>query len=434
MALAILLVEDSPYDRELTCWALRDGPAPGEPIDIAVAASWPGARRKLMERPFDVLLLDFDLPGPDGLQALGELSDFDAHPPVVMLTGQRDLGRAAEMLRCGAAEYVSKNGEDWMRDLRATIVRVAEYARRERKRASSEIERDARARRLETEVAAAPAELDASDRRVPDARAGEWDLLAQLRRELRRPLETILDCSEHLGRKAVSAAARAKLERVRSSAAQLGRTVDSLLEPTSLATGAASLHPGWFGLADLAWEVERGICRLAAPQPVEIEWRFPGGDAEVEHDRGKIRRIARELLSAAVRVAPGGRVRATLAPTARGGVVLEVARGGPGPCGVRETPAPDDDRRRNGSVTRPDGGLGRVRQVATLLAGTVRVQNAGGRGACVAVHLPPVWRAAEAQGGGRCAGGGCGPELLVPETGQRGAGRPAPSGAAPTSS
>jgi signal transduction histidine kinase len=395
MSLAVLLIEDSPYDRELTCWALRDAPSPEEAIEIAVAGSWPGARRQLMERTFDLLLLDFDLPGPNGLQALGELSGIDAHPPVVMLTGQKDVGRAVEMLRCGAIEYVSKNGEDWVGDLRATIARVAERGRRGRELAASEAERDARTRRLETAVTTQSAELEELAGRAEEAIVLEGELLAKISEELRMPLEMILGCSEGLESELASATGREGLERIHASTARLERMVALLLELKSLATGTASRRPEWFGLADLAWEVERETRQLADGRPVAIEWSLPGGDAEVEHDRGKIRRIAQELLSNAVKFAPGSRVRATLGVTARGGVMLEVMDDGPGFPAERVAQALEEFRQLDGSMTRDYAGLGLglglVKRLVRFLGGSVHVESAVGRGTCVAVFLPPLW-------------------------------------------
>ena len=64
-------------------------------------------RRAAAIRP-DVVLLDINMPGVTGDEALNRLHALDPTVPIVMLTGNADEAVARDLLRRGAMDYVSK--------------------------------------------------------------------------------------------------------------------------------------------------------------------------------------------------------------------------------------------------------------------------------------------------------------------------------------
>lgn len=61
----------------------------------------------IRHRP-DLVILDIDMPGPNGLIVLRKIHSLDPTIPVVMLTGKADAGQAGETLRDGAVMYAPK--------------------------------------------------------------------------------------------------------------------------------------------------------------------------------------------------------------------------------------------------------------------------------------------------------------------------------------
>src|SRR5881409_2522656 len=108
MAIRILLLDDSPVDAELARRALRGLGTPPGPAEVTHTGDWAQARRHLEAGEFDLMLLDFKLPGLSGLDILHQLRGRP-HPPVIMMTGQEDIATAVETLRAGAADYVPKS-------------------------------------------------------------------------------------------------------------------------------------------------------------------------------------------------------------------------------------------------------------------------------------------------------------------------------------
>src|SRR5690349_15395784 len=129
MAIRILVVDDNAYDRELTVRTLRALAVPPGPAETTGVADWRAAEAHIEAGGFDVLLLDYHLPDTNGLDVLRALRGRP-HPPVVMMTGQNDVGVAVETLRAGAADYVPKS-EDWASALCLAIERVVERSRLE---------------------------------------------------------------------------------------------------------------------------------------------------------------------------------------------------------------------------------------------------------------------------------------------------------------
>lgn len=56
----------------------------------------------------DLVLLDIDMPGIDGIEVLRRLHEIDGSIPVIMVTANQAVAIAEESLRLGAVGYVEK--------------------------------------------------------------------------------------------------------------------------------------------------------------------------------------------------------------------------------------------------------------------------------------------------------------------------------------
>jgi light-regulated signal transduction histidine kinase (bacteriophytochrome) len=106
--LRILIVDDSPEDRATYRRMLSHGMPVRYEFSEAEAAE-DGLRHVRQQRP-DCILLDFRLPDLNGLEFLSDMARFTGvgDVAVVMLTGQGDEQVAAEAIKSGAQEYLSK--------------------------------------------------------------------------------------------------------------------------------------------------------------------------------------------------------------------------------------------------------------------------------------------------------------------------------------
>jgi len=92
--------------------------------EVLEAASVAEARQRLAQAPVDVILLDYDLPGENGLVLLKELTQDPAAPAVILLTAFGGERLAVEAMKSGAYDYLAKPYD--IDELRLTVARAAE--------------------------------------------------------------------------------------------------------------------------------------------------------------------------------------------------------------------------------------------------------------------------------------------------------------------
>ncbi|MGH2524986.1 MAG: response regulator, partial [Anaerolineales bacterium] len=78
----------------------------------------------LAAQEFDVVLLDYNLPDGNGLEALAEFPERGHRVPVVMVTGRGDERVAAQAIQRGAIDYLVKAG-DYLLTLPALVEKAA---------------------------------------------------------------------------------------------------------------------------------------------------------------------------------------------------------------------------------------------------------------------------------------------------------------------
>lgn len=124
------MVDDDTVDRFAILRALRIGRVDAE---IREADSVDSALAVLYEQQIDCVLLDFYLPGGDGLTVIEAARKAKLTAPFIMLTGQGDESLAVDLMKRGAADYVPKNlltPERLVQSLRY-VLRLNEAERRE---------------------------------------------------------------------------------------------------------------------------------------------------------------------------------------------------------------------------------------------------------------------------------------------------------------
>lgn len=124
----VLLAEDGPDNRRLIAAFLRRAGAVVHTVETGV-----GAVRAVREGegPFDVFLLDLQMPEMDGISAARELRALGVGAPLIALTAHAMRGDRERCLAAGFDDYLSKPVD------RATLVlRCAEWAERSRRRAA----------------------------------------------------------------------------------------------------------------------------------------------------------------------------------------------------------------------------------------------------------------------------------------------------------
>jgi two-component system, OmpR family, KDP operon response regulator KdpE len=117
---SILIVDDEAPTRKYVSANLR-----ARGYDVLVAADGTEALKLISEHPFDLLILDIGMPGPDGLQVL-EAVRRDMDLPVLMLTARGRERDKVQALDLGADDYLTKpfGVEEMLARVRAALRRA----------------------------------------------------------------------------------------------------------------------------------------------------------------------------------------------------------------------------------------------------------------------------------------------------------------------
>ena len=99
----VLVVENDPVVQALSAGALRAAGA-----EVEVAGRGDDALVMLGRAAYDLVYLDINLPGLDGLGVLAALPSVGTDARVVVVTGEEAAGIAVEAMKRGAADYLMK--------------------------------------------------------------------------------------------------------------------------------------------------------------------------------------------------------------------------------------------------------------------------------------------------------------------------------------
>ena len=117
----ILVVDDDPALRTLFQALLESYGYSSDTLD-----NGRDALTKLAQKPYDAVVLDYMMPGENGLTVLGHIHERYPAIPVVMLTGHTDRQVAEQALAAGARACLYKPFE--CQELKETMRRIIETA------------------------------------------------------------------------------------------------------------------------------------------------------------------------------------------------------------------------------------------------------------------------------------------------------------------
>ena len=371
--LHILLVDDDEVDRLAVKRLLRQ-----TRFDAVVEerSDRSAAMAALTPQAFDCVLLDYALPGADGVEILKEIRAKGQTVPVIALTGQGDEEVAVELMKAGAADYLNKNSLTAERLERSLRYALALHRADEELRQL--LEREQRARQ----------EAQAANR-------AKDEFLATLSHELRTPLNAILGWARLLSTGNLDPqTARKAIEIIERNTRLQAQLIEDLLDMSRIITGKLRLDLRIVPVSRIIDAALDSVRPAADAKRITIDATLVDPDQSLLCDSARMQQVIWNLLTNAIKFTPdGGKIRITAERVDDAALVIGVADSG---MGIAPDFLPfvfERFRQQDAASTRAHGGLGLglsiVRHVTELHGGTVEAKSEGeGRGATFSVRVP----------------------------------------------
>jgi len=199
-SLNILLIEDNEHDRIAFKRAMKMGYVDCR-ITTCERAEEADTLLKSTGNVFDLVVLDFDLPGMNGMDFFKKMSRKKNLPPFVMLTGAGSEELVVRALQAGMYDYVVKDDQMGYLNLLPVVLNKSlqrcahDRSRREAKaalkKAKDELEQKVRERTAELAMTIQALQNEIEERRQTEA------ALRRSQEQLRKLSRTILDAQEN---------------------------------------------------------------------------------------------------------------------------------------------------------------------------------------------------------------------------------------------
>jgi len=362
--LRVLVIEDCEDDYDLLLLKLKEAGFQPSALRVETMA---GIEDALAREEWQMVISDFDLPGFDGLRALGLVRARNAEMPFFLVSGVIDEEQAVSAMRAGAQDYFFKG----------KLARLGAAVTRELHEAERRVER-----------AKAKAQLDRDRDLLRHDRIRFVDVMSH---ELRTPLNIINVAASMLmryGDRMNSGGRQEHVSEIQDAVARMTRLIDKVLLTSRLELRRWDLRSDTLDLA--AWCEEFLHENIGdSDRQNRLRVRFSGVPARVAMDQRVIEIALQNLLSNALKYSDAP-VDLEVRGDSTGRIEFRVTDHG---IGIPDVDIPHvlDSFYRGSNVGDTKGtglGLALVKSCADLHGGTIEIRSHVGKGTCVTMRLP----------------------------------------------
>ncbi len=253
--------------------------------------------KKIDEEVFNVILLSYNLPGANGLEILSDLQYKDLQGPVIMMADKGDEEFATQAMRQGAYDYVikEKGFEKGLSIVIHNALRAFE-AQKEKER-------------LQKEIAAKNAELEAANRKLKELDRIKSDFVANVAHEFRTPLTVIKGNTDLVikgGLGKVTSEQKDMLDGAVNIANRLSRLVNDLLDISKIESGKMKLKKESLDINKIIEESLTVFSKIMKDKKQTLDKDLAKDMPGINADIDKTTQVFINLLSNAIKYSPEG--------------------------------------------------------------------------------------------------------------------------------
>ena len=330
---------------------------------------------KVLLEPFELALIDVNLPGMDGITLTREIKARACTCDIIIMTGDPNLENAIGAIKAGAYDYLVKPFSDEM--LHLTVERCLQKRKLSLELTNTKAARD--------EILAAYSQLQALEK-MKDA------FLSVIGHELKTPLTKILSGIEIIKDSGPAGAPEAIINAAQTGALRLGEIINDILAYTASKNSMCPAQPSAADAADLIRKAVKELEPVFKEHSASALTSFPETAPTINCEPEKLTVAIKHLIRNAVTFGPqGGVVKITLVENA-GGIRLSVEDAGIGIPAEKLNAIYDPFYQVADYMTRKSGGLGLglalVKQITETCKGRIEVKSSVGKGTTFTLIFP----------------------------------------------
>ena len=346
---------------------------------------------------FELMLLDYRLPDINGLDLIAKIKSLGFNMPIIVLTGQGDEEIAVEIMKAGAADYLSKAKIEPSNLIKAidSAVRIhkAEAAvelANERLRNSNELlkSKNKELKRQQQKIKAQNIELQESYKL-------KSEFLATMSHELRTPMNAIMGFSQLLLRQFPDPLTPQQvnlIQRILNNSKNLLDMINEMLDFSKIEAGKLDYRPQAFDLDNLIAITVEELKSLSLQKQINLITRVELKNPSIFQDSNLLKRSLINLISNAIKFTEEGEVKIIAWETNAEQVAIAIQDTG---IGIAEE---DIDkifqafRQVDQSFTRQHAGTGLglaiTDSLIQMMGGKISVESELNRGSIFTIEIP----------------------------------------------